>query len=167
MTYMDMLKQTYGGFWEFKEYGTDMNKLKVFHKTAEEFKALLNANGINIKIAPHFILRSVQSSMSPAVFKNMLLSFVYKYLDKKEAEAELYPAADGRFELKGFYESFFLVFKDHGNRIDFISCGVPGERTRSCKKGNFTNLSNNEKKSYLDNKVSAKSYSKNKKRSRR
>jgi len=161
-TYMDTLVSKYGEFWEFKELEGDFSKLKVFDKMFNDFKKIIKENDVNIFMSDHFVLRLVQSSLSKEDTQSMLISFVTKYVDKKEAEVEIYPAKDGRFEAKDFYGKWFLVFKDHGNKIDFISAGIPGERKRTAHKNINHDMNNDQKRSYFDNKPKQKQNSRKK-----
>ncbi len=158
-SYMDTLNRVYGEFWEFKQSDLNMDKLKVFHKMIQIFVEEGKKEGFNFHISPHFILRATQSSFTREVFLKLLNDFKAKYcLKNNSTQVEIYPAADNRLEAKEWYGKWFLVFKDHGNRIDFISSGIPGER----KKAGFVNkMSNDQKRDFFDNK---NKYSKSKKK---
>lgn len=149
-TYMDTLKKVYGGFWEFEQSGMNMDKLKVFHKFIQQFVEVSKEEGFNFHISPHFVLRATQSSFTKENFEKLLNDFKAKYCFKNNnAQVEIYPAADNRSEAKEWYGKWFLVFKDHGYRIDLISSGIPGER----KKSGFINkMSNDSKKEFFTQK---------------
>ncbi len=150
-TYMDTLKNVYGGFWEFEQAGMNMDKLKVFHKLVLAFVEVNKTEGFNFHISPHFILRATQSSFTKEFFEKMLNDFKAKYcLKNNSTQVEVYPAADNRLEAKEWYGKWFLVFKDHGYRIDLISSGIPGERKKAGYAVN--SMSNESKKEFFTKK---------------
>ncbi len=159
-SYLDTLKKVYGGFWEFEQKDMNMDKLKVFHKLVSTFVEESKKEGFNFHISPHFILRATQSSFTKENLLSLLNDFKAKYcLKNHSTQVEVYPAADGRLEAKEWYGKWFLVFKDHGHRIDFISSGIPGERKKS---GYINKMSNEQKKEHFTQKNNRYSNKKNK-----
>ena len=145
-------------YWEVINGAVKVEKAKRFvqflHKTVINF---FNKKIRFVKFTEHFALRFSESEIS---FSNLekLIRVSTKIVDnpelKKEYEKKGYkflPGWGGRMEVRLPNNKGYVVFKtwEENPHIDFISCGIPGERIREREKFNKFGLKNFEKRKII------------------
>jgi len=143
-------------YWEAINGAVKVEKAKKFVQFLH--KTIINFFNIKfIKITEHFALRFSESDISFSDLED-LIKVSTKIVDnpelKREYEKKGYkflPGWGGRIEVRLPNSKGYIVFKTwkENLHIDFISCGIPGERIRERKKFNKFGLKNFEKRKII------------------
>ena len=146
-------------YWEVISGAVDLEKAKAFvqflHKAVVNF---FNKKIRFVKFTEHFALRFSESKISLSDL-HILIEVSTRIVDnpnlKREFEKKGYkiiPGWGGRMEVRLPNNKGYVVFKlweENNPHIDFISCGISGERIREGEKFKKYGLKNFQKRKII------------------
>ena len=154
---MNKFQERYSLFWEIYEAPINWNKLEELTNLYQEVSQIVKRlTGVNLRVAPHTIIRLAQGPLSIQEIKEISFASI-EYLIEGKLKKEFFCKTVKFERTEIFNQKNFIVCKDwrfEKNQIDIISAGVRGRRPSISKKSKvygiskeeFHKLTNKEKK---------------------
>ena len=144
-------------YWEVANGVVNINKAGAFVDFIDELQINCFKKVGFVKFTEHFALRFASSQLSFAGLKKLI--YVAVNVTNNPAIIENYklkgfsflPGWDNRLEIRLPKNTGYIVFKfwEDYPHIDFISCGIPGERDREGEKFKKYGLKNFQKRKII------------------